>query len=299
MLGADRRPVALAGAIDVGPVRLEPGGVLMHEIVDDRPLLLGEHRYPFSSSPLILRGTTASYGEYPDLAWACWPMDRLGALRQARRAAALVSVAWNEYWILRTEPVRVAPSQPIVIPHLVDGSDAGQTRWPGGCDAPPQHQPAEFQQRELPEWLDAAWAALDGDRKLDRAVDAYYEALRADAEHPTLAAMLFVTVIEGLGARTARSSADGGAKDNFRVGLGVLPRDRAAVLANTAYQLRSQTAHSGMLHGAESTFGYLRDSDFCIDAAERFEEGDLDAIHRAAHIALIHALATPDPSPGA
>lgn len=130
------------------------------------------------------------------------------------------------------------------------------------------------------------------------AVDAYYEALRVLAEHPTLAALLLVTVIEGIGARIARGAGDGGAKDDFRVGLGVLPPEQATALASTAYRLRSQTAHRGMLHGAESAFGYLHDSDFRIDAAERFEEDDLGAIHRAARASLLHAVAIPDPSPG-
>jgi hypothetical protein len=58
----------------------------------------------------------------------------------------------------------------------------------------------------------------------------------------------------------------------------VLPPEQATLLASTAYRLRSQTAHSGMLHGAESAFGDLRDTDLRIDAAKRFEEGDLDSI---------------------
>ena len=86
----DGRPAALAGETSIGPLRLLPGGMLMHEMAAAHPLLLGDDRYPYSSSPLIVQGTAASYGEYPGHPTAYWPMDELAALRHMHRVAALV-----------------------------------------------------------------------------------------------------------------------------------------------------------------------------------------------------------------
>ena len=61
-------------------------------------------------------------------------------------------------------------------------------------------------------------------------------------------------------------------------------------LFKTAYERRSLTAHVGVLHGAETTLGYLADSDFCRDDAERFEVEELAAMRDAARAVLIQAL---------
>jgi hypothetical protein len=150
LTGADTGPIALAGETIVGPVRLVPGGVFMHEMPDARADRIGQDRYPYSSWPLIVEGTAASHGEYPDAPEQWWPMDERTALLAAHRVAALVCLVWGECWIVRQEPVRITPGARITVPHLPDGHDQGTTPWAQGCTTPPQQEAAQRRDLELP-----------------------------------------------------------------------------------------------------------------------------------------------------
>lgn len=298
----DRRPGALAAPCSLGPVRLEPGGVAMHEMPDAYPDRIGEDRFPVTSWPLIVEGHATSHGEDPEIPAFLWPMDERTAQSAAHRTCALLTLVWNECWIVRLGPTRVAPGDRLHVPHLPQGHDLGRSNWADGCTLSPEQEPVQPQDRQLPAWAGAAWSAVDQDTKLAGALSAYYEAWLVETAHPSLAAMLYVTVIEGIGARivdlTPPCSECGqskGATKRFYKGLRtVLPRKEADALNRYAYERRSRTAHVGTLHGAETLLGRLPDSEFHFHDTQRFEEGELNQIRQAARDVLIHALQAQD-----
>ena len=298
-MDGDRRPSALAAPISLGPLRLVPGGVATHEMPDAYVDRLGEDRFPFTSWPLIVEGRAASHGEDPEIPAVRWPMDDRAAQSAAHRACGLLSLAWDECWIVRQGPVRMAPGDRIQVPHLPEGHDLGRSSWADGCALSPEQEPEQPRVRELPEWTRAAWALLDRDAGLAGALNAYYEARLVETAHPSLAVMLYVTVVEGVGAGIVDltppcsecGQSKGATKRFYKALRTVRPRKEADALNKFAYERRSRTAHIGVLHGAETTLGRLPDSDFRIEDAQRFQDDELNQIHQAARDVLIHALA--------
>lgn len=148
----------------------------------------------------------------------------------------------------------------------------------------------------LPGWAPIAWDALEREPALCDALTAFAEALAFSVEHPTVAELLLVTVIEGIGAFMTGTRK---AMENVRAALGtVLPPDQVAATARAVYERRSQTAHRGALHGPEAALGSADDSDFRIDPAEVFIQDELSALYGTARDVLIRAL-TSLPVPGA
>ena len=85
--------------------------------------------------------------------------------------------------------------------------------------------------------------------------------MSAQDEHPSLAGVAFVAVIESIGTLLVNPEhcnvcgSRVGAGKAFRRALRlILPEDEALSLDAT-YGARSKTAHEGQLHGAETTFG--------------------------------------------
>lgn len=297
-LAGDRRPSALATSSSIGPLRLTPGGVATHEMPDAYADRLGEDRFPFTSWPLVLEGRAASHGEDPESPAVWWPMDDRAAQSAAHRACALLSLAWDECWIVRQGPMRVVTGDRVQIPHLPQGYDLGRSSWPDGCALAPEQEPEQPRSRELPDWAGAAWTLLDHDAALAGALSAYYEARLVEAGHPSLAAMLYVTVVEGVGAGIVDltepcsecGQSKGATKRFYKALRTVRPRKEADALNRFAYERRSRTAHVGVLHGAETMLGRLPDSEFRIDDAQRFQDDELNQIHQVARDVLIHAL---------
>lgn len=244
--GADGQPVALAAETAVGPLRLIPGGVQLHEMVSAEPYPLRDDRVPCSSWPMLVEGTVACHGEMPDAPVVLWGMDDQAAARHAQRAAA--TLAWDEIWTVRQPPVRIAAGARIPVPHLAGHHGTG-SNWADGC-------PGGWD-RPAPSWTRTPLAG---------ALDAYYQAVRMDLEHPSFAAVGYVTVVEGIGGRGVRRPR---AKASYRNALtAVMAGPEADELAGIAYRIRNATAHSGVVHGGERTLGYLLDSQFRISAEE-------------------------------
>lgn len=280
------RPTALVNESRLGPLLLVPAGMPMHEMAADPGYLLGDHRHRFTSYPLIVEGLAASHGERPGAPHAIWPMDEMSALQALHRVAALFSLAFGEHWVVRAEPVRIAPGERIEAPHLAFGSQSEPSPWAHGCAV--EHTDGEAERRALPDWAAAAWPVLEREPALDDALTAYYEALAVGVQHPTVAALLLVTVIEGIGAAMTGTRA---ATANVRAALStVLPADQVVATARKIYERRSQTAHRGALHGPEAALGYVFDSDFRIDPAEVFAQDELGSLNDIARAVLIYAL---------
>ena len=130
----------------------------------------------------------------------------------------------------------------------------------------------------IPPWTGQVWNLMDTDENIKRAVHGCYEAMALEADHPSVAFLMYVATIEGIGARLIdlkRCKSCGshtGAAERFRTALAtVLPPDEAKSLGNAAYRdYRSKTGHEARLFGGEDTFGYSRFSMFTFDEADVF-----------------------------
>jgi hypothetical protein len=284
------RAVALAEAIRIGPLALSPGEVLMHQMVPYG--LAPTHR----NSGLVHR----SWPVYVDCEVTAynWTNAVGQAGRPLRRINALISLVWDGYWTLLEGPTTfsVAGAR-IEIPHVVLGS-AG-TYWQDKT-FPLARQEECRDARTLPGWLDQVWSVLDRDAGLADALDAYYEAIRLAAEHPSVAYAMYVAAIEAVGARTVpleRCSCcetcrvDTGATRRFRTALRtVLSARKVKMLADEAYGLRSATAHIGTLHGLDAQYGQYEFSMYRADDRLLFNGPRLATIHKVARTVLAAAM---------
>jgi hypothetical protein len=239
---------------DFGPVHLASGGICMREQVSTERIGASGIRHSF---PLVASGECTTY---------VW--DRAAQIAELclRRTCALLSLVTGAVWIPRSHPVQVtgevgAVRVPPVFGHVPPlPGEAGGTGWSGGI-------PADIQPFRLPGWAAQAWPLLGDDRDLARALNAVYEGMRLEQQHPSLAHLTFVAAIEGFGARfvsdapcdcspgcTHRKNV---AQKRFRKALKTVMTNREVEeIWQIAYTLRSFTGHSGTLFGSENTYGY-------------------------------------------
>ena len=171
---------------------------------------------------------------------------------------------------------------------------ADEPEWRG--EVPPD---AEF--FEVPGWVENAWPKLDADAGLARAVDALYEAMRLEQEHPSLAHLTFVAAIEGFGMRFVPDAKcdchpecrhpKPVAQKRFRKALKTVMTDREVQqIARLAYKLRSSTGHHGSLFGSEVTFGYSHLRLFDVAHEAVFDYAILGQLRNASRRVLAEAL---------
>ena len=168
---------------DFGPVHLASGGVCMREQVLTERLGGSGIRHSF---PLV------ASGEY-----TTWEWDRAAQIAELclRRACAMLSLVTGAVWSPRSHPAQVTgevgrlrvPEELGYVPPLPGESGAG---WHG--EIPPDAEPFR-----LPGWAAQAWPVLAGDDDLATALNAVYEGMRLEQQHPSLAHLTFVAAIEG------------------------------------------------------------------------------------------------------
>lgn len=277
-----RRPGPLAATVTIGPVELIPGGVQMRELAGfahgqiDSP---GPERRTW---PVIASGTIRSYNE---------DYVRHQAQGQAHRICALLSLISGIWWTLRSGPhvwlAGTPQRRPIAVPQSVGPWEA--THYAG------QPLPADFnvyaggEFLPIPAWTEQAWNLMDTDENIKKAVHGCYEAMGLEANHPSVAFLMYVATIEGIGTRfidlkhCKSCGSRTGAGLRFREALAtVLPPDEAKSLGNAAYRdYRSKTGHEARLFGGEDTFGYSSFSMFTFDEADVFFYAYLMPIRQA------------------
>ena len=181
---------ALAEAQDIGPVRLTPGGICMREQVFSERIGGSGIRHSF---PLVASGQFGTY---------VWDRAALIAELCLRRTCALLSLVTGEVWIPRSHPRQLTDEAgPLRVPAVFGyvpqfPGVTGEPEWRGKV-------PPDAQTFKLPGWAERAWPLMDDDDGLARAVNAVYEGMRLEQEHPSLAHLTFVAAIEGYGARFA------------------------------------------------------------------------------------------------
>jgi hypothetical protein len=250
--GLDRTGL-LGEAQDFGPVHLAPGGVCMREQLFTERLGGTGIRHSF---PLI------ASGEYTTYVW-----DRAAQIAELcqRRACALLSLVTGVVWIPRSHPAQLTGEAgplrvPAVFGYVPPLPGESGTGWHGEI-------PPDAESFRLPGWAAQAWPVLAGDRDLATALNAVYEGMRLEHQHPSLAHLTFVAAIEGFGARfvsDAPCDCSPGcthqknvAQKRFRKALKTVMTNREVEeIWETAYMLRSFTGHSGSLFGSERTYGY-------------------------------------------
>jgi hypothetical protein len=272
--------VELSEPTTVGGLILRPGGV---RHVDYGPPQIPQYgsRMILPSWPFFVEGEAEGYN---------WNVASGQAARCLHRLTGLVSLAWGSHWAVRHLPTPASRAL-TAIPERDPFEDASKV--PADTTASTLSA--------LPSWLSEAWKRLDSDADLANAVGVHYEGLALREQHPSFAVVAFVAAIETVGAidkppaRCETCNGLPGAIERFRTGLRhVMADGKARALAKDVYQRRSETAHSGALHGSErhrgalpymGFFGRPPEDDFSWSIAGRVEN--------ASRAVLTHVLSRP------
>ena len=267
---------AIAAEVHVGGLRLIPGGHVLEEgRPPPHPSLYQTNFY--ASHPVIVQGTAAGYD---------WWQASEGAFEQLHRLCSLLSLATDVCWVVR-EGASPDHGETVTVPERIGIPDDLPS---GSVDrvAP--------ELVTLPAWIDVAFQRAGTDRLFANRLAGFQEGTEAQSEHPSLAAIAFVAVIESIGgvlAPSRRCKECGslvGAGKAFKRALRVALPEGDARLLDAIYAVRSKTAHQGQLHGSEMRFGWsaLGPSFWAADPKSSFEWQHLWALRKAARILLQH-----------
>ena len=235
--------VELAAPTKVGPLELRPGGVCQVNFAPPQFPQYGS-RTVLPCWPFFVEGLSRGYN---------WNSATTHAAHDMHRLANLVSLAWDAHWDVQHSPAQIERALGTIPQHdaFLDAAKIGK------------HQENSHPQ-QLPPWVSDAWQLLDDDPVLANALDAHHEGLALREEHPSLAVVAFVAAIESIGAkdkppeRCKHCKGFPGARERFRTGLRrVMAEDRVRAIPTEVYERRSETAHSGALHGSERHRGAL------------------------------------------
>ncbi len=198
-----------------------------------------------SSFPLVVRGRSRGYN------WDA-ALDR--ATRDLNTICALLSVELDCHWRIRSQP------------HIDEGRAIELPSWGYGLSDSEHHIPVLGSMREvrIPSWFERAFALVGEDEILYAAIHSHREGLALVDEHPSLSLICFISAIEGIGAKfedlqkCEYCNSHTGAGRRFRKALKTVYSNKQMKDLVTAYELRSQTAHAGILHGNETHMGSVR-----------------------------------------
>jgi hypothetical protein len=163
---------------------------------------------------------------------------------------ALLSLEFESAWNVR-QPAMIDDGSEITLPSFGFGLTDGR------------HHPIVGMIRRVstPSWMDGAAHIVGDNETLFSALHSHREGLALMDEHPSLALVCFVSAIEGVGSTLVdlavcdECKSRIGAGKRFRKALKTVFTNREVDALTSAYELRSQTAHSGTLHGEETSMG--------------------------------------------
>jgi hypothetical protein len=255
----------------MGPVpEPEPTGYIT--LAHDRARTLSA---PSTIGPFTIRSGDRPLAEYLRLEpnqlagcveWVSWPLivegnqtnDEASLARllgpPLRRLAALLSLAWDEPWHVRTAPTvvdRLPPEVPEPWPQ------------PEPCPEPLILEPERV---SLPEWVVAGWATLESDSAVRAALVCWHEGIMMARRHPSFALVAFIGAIEQV-ARTSNQRPTSSRRrhrvndrDFWAAVSAVATDDEVGELkrgAGNIHGLRDVTAHGYDMHGIETTYGAI------------------------------------------
>ncbi|HJQ48177.1 MAG TPA: hypothetical protein VJ870_17930 [Amycolatopsis sp.] len=235
--------------VTIKNIKVEPAGEPYTEGLDGRtnPHLAGASFY--SSYPLVAHGKTSGFN---------WESAATRTTRDLNAVCALFSLEFDSYWSIRN-PIVPYDAENLDIATIklhkfafglseenVRGAVLGNTRAV-----------------TVPSWIATAYGKLERNEILYSAVHSHQQGLAVEAEHPSLALICFVSAIEGIGASLEELShcehcgSHTGAQRRFRKALRTALSAKEAKELQAVYTLRSETAHSGVLHGNETAMGNI------------------------------------------
>lgn len=235
-------PDRLSEPVRIGPITLTsvPTWVSQpHPHPDDMSVALGVGYWP-----LLVTGTAPGY-------------YRAGALQAAARDLLhlqwLLTVVTARSWQRGRQPHLMEPDDEAedFLAHWLEGMSG----WSIG-----EHLPPRTTALELPGWLLGAWSKSLASRRYPHALSAYGRAFEHFTEESTSdAGARFAAVIEALsGTRTPTDAEKTAARHLLSAAApGTLAEAEAMGAAKEIlmYSIRSETVHTGRLHGPESLGG--------------------------------------------
>jgi len=178
------------------------------------------------------------------------------AATHVRRAAMLVSLAWQEPWHVRSQPIPTKSRAPTV----PESDPVPRPFTPAPVELDPKPTP-------LPEWLPAAWSHLETNKSTGRALLMWHEGFLIEPFHPSLALLAYAAAVEAISnsswADKVNPTAPSGATARFKSTIRLVADNlvSAEVLDQLNwYSRRSATVHGGLMHGHELGAGPLLDT---------------------------------------
>jgi hypothetical protein len=232
---------ALDRSYELGELRLDPGDRKLEDYIH----LIAKGWSRKLSWPIIVSGDAAGV----------WPSVARSAARSVHRLCCLWSLAWAEPWQVRLAPQLVSYYPPEVPePVLVPNAD-----WLTNLDNDPENHKDP---QPLPAWLPGAWDRLNDDAfgsRVDPAVSLWHEGILLQSEHPSMAMVAYIAVVEQLAEPVLDSDGRRSSRQSFWKAVEAVasPEDILALRQADAYGKRSATAHGGALHGIELEFGHM------------------------------------------
>jgi hypothetical protein len=173
-----------------------------------------------------------------------WGSDAQEEAAAVRLLSAFLSLVWNGAWETKVAPQAGYASE------LVDKLDVAAV-------SPDDNLLTAVQPVHLEPWMAVGLTRLGADEALRNALHSFHEGMLLFKEHPSVAAMRFVTSCEVIGGRI-KPGVGSGAKVRATF-ASALTASEAKELWE-AYKRRNETAHEARFHGHELSDG-LVDSD--------------------------------------
>jgi hypothetical protein len=237
----------------VGPIFLEPLTTPHYDYVSQDPhFIVASAMRAFRSHPVMAKGVVRTYS------W--WDNGPHAAGTQLGRITAILTLATGSHWVIRMRPDVDRQQEPLKLPPRSPALAASQPM----LEDQNHINPVPF---SLAPWMDSAWSLVDKDQKFADALFAYAEGMSLRERHASLAFLSFVAAIEAIGSKYVESErcpscgVTTGAGKQFRHAATMVMSEEEAKLLNP-YAKRSRIAHSGKLHGFETSGGISQSPGF-------------------------------------
>lgn len=104
----------------------------------------------------------------------------------------------------------------------------------------------------MPDWVVRGFGAFDKDAALEAALQSHHQGMMMERRFPSFAMIAYTAAIETIGARSLPNSKPA---QQYRHALKQIRTSKQRESLVRSYDLRSRTAHAGMLHAAENVSG--------------------------------------------
>ena len=180
--------------------------------------------------PVVVHGAAVAHS---------FALARQIAAQGLGRLCALASVATDYCWEILSAP-QEAPL------------DAGSLPRYRVLSEFPLPEPGEGIPFQIDDWVGSGLDILAGDAALAAAVQSHHQGMMMEGRFPSFAVIAYTAAIETIGKKYAPNACSG---QQFREALKKIRTSKARQALVRSYDLRSQTAHAGLLHGAEELHG--------------------------------------------